>query len=189
MARRSAGLLQLCVSTTSTGLFFCRYTRITACNIPAPDRQAETLGGINKHAKANALFARQAKIPLPVASCHCYFVYCYLTFFRLPGPCPSLHPIHYSLSTGPLRARVSNPPKTKQSNLARKQVQLLDRFNCPESRLAVLETNSICRYCVVTTLNLRLPAHTHSNGSDLGPCTQFLLLRLFRANQLPLPFP
>lgn len=110
MARRSAGLLQLCVSTTSTGLFFCRYTRITACNIPAPDRQAETLGGINKHAKANALFARQAKIPLPVASCHCYFVYCYF-FSRLPGPCSSLHPIHYSLSTGPLRARVSNPPQ------------------------------------------------------------------------------
>lgn len=80
LARRSAGLLQLCVSTTSTGLFFCRYTRITACNIPAPDRQAETLGGINKHAKANALFARQAKIPLPVASCHCYFVYCYFLF-------------------------------------------------------------------------------------------------------------
>lgn len=101
MARRSAGLLQLCVSTTSTGLFFCRYTRITACNIPAPDRQAETLGGINKHAKANALFARQAKIPLPVASCHCYFVYCYLTFFRtswslLESPSHTLFLIHGS---------------------------------------------------------------------------------------------
>lgn len=189
MARRSAGLLQLCVSTTSTGLIFCRYTRITACNIPAPDRQAETLGGINKHAKANALFARQAKIPLPVASCHCYFVYCYLTFFStswslLESPSHTLFLIH-----GSTACACQQPPKTKQSNLARKQVQLLDRFNCPESRLAVLETNSICRYCVVTTLNLRLPAHTHSNGSDLGPCTQFLLLRLFRANQLPLPFP
>lgn len=118
--------------------FFCRCTRIAACHhIPASDRQAETLGGINKHAEANALFARPAKkyrFRSPPVTC--YFAYCYFfldstAWSLLESPSHTLFPLNIHGSTEAAACACQQPPQDETIESRKETSSIVPKADWP----------------------------------------------------------